>query len=504
MLFDLYGCYKLYSCSTDEVIFTNTDLSSWVGQSITLVEAPGCWYVSNLTEGLCNNPVTVTKGEPLCTCTSSCYSIGGEGFITYVDTEYNLHTVSAPARVCSVIYPQVTGDNYIIIESGDCVEDGDTFSCPDICYTLTNCDTGETLTSNSDSFLNPYILGLTIKIVGHTGCWTVTSAEDCTCAIALTLQLSYIDCETCKGVTAYKLTNCSNPNDIIYSEQTELEQYAGKTVKIDCGIEQEFCWNVTKINYLPPSPYTTVTIIDSFDNCTDCNTQYYLLTDCEDIADPIITKTDLSAYLNSVVKLPYCPTCWQVSETDQHVNAVFVNIASSFTNCVTCGVIETCTCTKLTNYATGTRTYTYIDCEGVTQNFSLEPNETKKKFCVGRWITRYPTTDNLEEFGDCIDHENTKICPPDPTGRMVKPGYKAPSCDSEQYEKITCKSSEILYKQVLEKRYGISNCCPEEDDKWLIKKELIDLAALKDPDYECTPINSCCSPAPCECSSCNS
>jgi hypothetical protein len=72
--------------------------------------------------------------------------------------------------------------------------------------------------------------------------------------------------------------------------------------------------------------------------------------------------------------------------------------------------------------------------------------------------------------------------PPIYPRRSVQPGYKSPICSTEKYEKITCKSAEILYKSVLELRYGISNCCPEEDDKWLIKKELIDLEALRDPD----------------------
>ena len=27
----------------------------------------------------------------------------------------------------------------------------------------------------------------------------------------------------------------------------------------------------------------------------------------------------------------------------------------------------------------------------------------------------------------------------------------------------------------MRRRYGISNCCPEEEEKWLVKKELIDL-----------------------------
>jgi hypothetical protein len=55
---------------------------------------------------------------------------------------------------------------------------------------------------------------------------------------------------------------------------------------------------------------------------------------------------------------------------------------------------------------------------------------------------------------------------------------------------ITCNFADVMYKIVLEKRYGITNCCPEEIDKWILKKELIDLQALKDPDYSCLNCNS--------------
>ena len=70
------------------------------------------------------------------------------------------------------------------------------------------------------------------------------------------------------------------------------------------------------------------------------------------------------------------------------------------------------------------------------------------------------------------------------------------------YEKISCKSSQALYRNVLNLRYGISNCCPEEDEYWLIKKELIDLAALYDPAYPCAPNNPCGCEQPNDCS-CN-
>jgi hypothetical protein len=44
-----------------------------------------------------------------------------------------------------------------------------------------------------------------------------------------------------------------------------------------------------------------------------------------------------------------------------------------------------------------------------------------------------------------------------------------------------------MYKQVLQLRYGISNCCPEEDERYIIQKELIDLQAMIPPDETPSP-----------------
>lgn len=106
-----------------------------------------------------------------------------------------------------------------------------------------------------------------------------------------------------------------------------------------------------------------------------------------------------------------------------------------------------------------------------------------------------------------ICSEQAYACPPPVyPKRPVIPGYNVPSCDPEKYEKFACKSSEILYKIVLEKRYGITNCCPDTDlgQRWIVKKELADLQGAVDPNYICTPAASCCNNTPtCGCG-CNS
>jgi len=98
----------------------------------------------------------------------------------------------------------------------------------------------------------------------------------------------------------------------------------------------------------------------------------------------------------------------------------------------------------------------------------------------------------IQFFGEC--QHGVCLPPTFKNNRTVKPGYNTPNCNPDEYDKITCRFSQVMYKVVLEKRYGITNCCPDEDEKWLLKKELIDIQALKDPNYKCP---SC----PCACNS---
>jgi len=111
---------------------------------------------------------------------------------------------------------------------------------------------------------------------------------------------------------------------------------------------------------------------------------------------------------------------------------------------------------------------------------------------MAHWLTSYPT-DYVEYFGDCTLDGDVHTCPPPIyPRRSLKPGYNTPYCSTWKYEEISCKAAEALYKQVLELRYGISNCCPEEDQQYIIQKQLIDLKALVNPDYTCaTPSCGC-------------
>jgi hypothetical protein len=76
-------------------------------------------------------------------------------------------------------------------------------------------------------------------------------------------------------------------------------------------------------------------------------------------------------------------------------------------------------------------------------------------------------TDYVEYFGEC----KQGVCPQPvfKNNRTVRPGYNTPICTPEKYDMITCKFADVLYKIALEKRYGITNCCPDEVEIWLEK-----------------------------------
>jgi hypothetical protein len=164
-----------------------------------------------------------------------------------------------------------------------------------------------------------------------------------------------------------------------------------------------------------------------------------------------------------------------------------------------------CICTTVRNDSTTSKEYEYYDCELGIETFTLVSGETSDRFCMRVWGEYYPETDFIVTFGNCSETTpNIWNCPPIVyPRRSVQPGYNTPACTIAKYEKISCRSADVYYKQVLYLRYGISECCPEDNDKWLIKKELIDLDALRDPDYECTVVNPCCPNTPsCVNSSC--
>ena len=513
-------CYTLYDCDGNH-FNTEIDLSTYLNEFITIIQggvSSGPWYVLENNSGNCNGAVTGFTVDPILPtpCDCDCYSvIATAKDCIYVDCNGDLQNTGlltgGLVEFCSSVYPfiqgNVIGSPILITNSGLCVND----TCPILCYKLEDCDGILPDIYTTKTSLGIYaIIGAVVIIDGYPNtCWEVTETVVCDCAIDVTVFQYFLNCPTCKGTTKYKLTNCDDPGTIIYTS-TNLSAYVNQVIiRLDCP----GCWLVEEVDLIPSD---VVIVVDaSYIDCVECARTYYLLEDCSGYLPNAITYTDLSAYVGSVIKLEYCPeTCWEVSITLNSTNAgEVVFIDQEYLNCDTCLDTLPCICTTVRNDDTSavSNEYRYLDCDHVLQNFTLLFGETSPKFCIVAWQYNHPTTDYVETFGNCsqVTVQDPWICPaPIYPRRFIRPGYYVPTCSIEKFEKITCKAAEAMYKKVLEQRYGISNCCPEDDSKWLIKKELIDLAGLVDPNYICESIQSCCNEAPnCGCTplkTCNS
>lgn len=512
-------CYTLYNC--DGISFnTEIDLSTYLNTFITIIQLgvpSGPWYVIENNSGTCNAAVTGFTVSPIVPlpCDCICYTvIANAKNCIYVDCDGNLQNtgplVGTLVEFCSIVYPFIQGHVFgtpiNITGPGIC----GSAAC-NLCYQLQDCEgILPDIYTNKVSLGIYAILGQIVIIDGYPGvCWEVIDTAVCDCAVDVTVINSFDDCPTCLGTPKYKLTNCDDPLTIIYTS-TNLSAYVGQVIiRLDC----EGCWLVEEINLIPSD--VPITVDTSYVDCVECARTYYLLEDCSGLLPDAITYTDLSAYVGSVIKLEYCPeTCWEVSITLDLTDAgEVIFIDQGYSTCETCWDTLPCICTTVRNDYTeeSSLDYRYVDCDFNFQYFTLLSGETSPKFCMIAWQYNHPTTDYIETFGDCTQAtvQDPWTCPaPIYPRRFIRPGYYVPACSIDKFEKITCKAAEAMYKKVLEQRYGISNCCPDDDNKWLIKKELIDLAGLVDPNYTCTPVQSCCNEAPnCGCTplkTCNS
>jgi hypothetical protein len=485
-------CYTLFPCgNTSPPITTSTDLSAYV-DGFALIEVNAdlgflCYYVT-VAYSCTNAVIVVVDGDTPCSCDCTCYEIIGDAKLTYIDCDGNQIDTNTNGywKDCSLVYPVTSpaaGPNLIIVNNGDCI-DG---QCEEKCFELTDCDGILDPIYSTAQSLAPYTtLGQTVIIQGYTNCWTLTDVVLCDCAIDVVVLQAYSSCLTCNPDPNYILTNCDDLGTIIYTS-SDLSAYVGQVVNV--GPDCPGCWIVDEVNGAIPSD-VPVTVTNAFDDCEACKTIYYRLVDCTGTEADIITSTDLSTFVGSIITLEWCPTtCWTVSISITSVGAgILGDISNEFNSCLECLNSFPCICKRIKNHDTITHIYDYVDCDGIVRTITLISGERSERICMRILLTSF-STDYVETFGNCING----ICPPIVYPKQsLKPGYNTPACEIWKYEQISCMAAEALYKQVLELRYGITNCCPEDDQKYLIQKELIDLQALVNPDYVCaTPSCGC-------------
>lgn len=465
-------CFILSNCETGEVLYTQSNLYPYFlsNQIVTLNGYEGCWEVLN---GECSCIIFTIDGMEYTANATSSYNGRLVYTLEYLGTTYYVwYSNTGGAWGMS----EAVGDSLTLIASAKSV-----LECPG--------DVGF-----------PWLPEVGSPITTIISRLCPDQCEDCLTNV--TVLETFDDCPTCVGPTSYKLTNCDNKFDIIYTTN-DLSAYVDKVVELEnCG-----CYLVKQLSIVPPTDQD-VTVLFDFTTCEECTSTYYKLTEC-DTGELIYTTVDLSAYLTSVIKIESCADkCWRVEETRKPELLSTVVVSVTYADCEECTVDLPCVCSKITNVSDTPAFIQYIDCDNVTVGIFLQPGETSNKTCLKKWLIAdvpagTPPTWYPEYFGECQEG----VCPPEnlvtSQNRKIKPGYNTPICSADKYDKITCEFADIYYKKALEGRYGISNCCPEKLQDWTLKKTLIEMQALKDPHYKCQSQTKCSCGNTSTCTSCN-
>jgi len=154
----------------------------------------------------------------------------------------------------------------------------------------------------------------------------------------------------------YLLTDCTGIQEpVVVSD--DLSSYVGQVVTWCSRVPLRYplpdpepctpvdgCWTVTEAESCEGAlPEGSVEITFSYgeDACEECLPTCYLLEDCKEEKDPIITNTDLSQYVGEVIRLNSCPDdCWTVSVAPDCVGATSVGtVLLSFATCEECDPI---------------------------------------------------------------------------------------------------------------------------------------------------------------------
>jgi hypothetical protein len=484
--------YKFTNCNNQSIIrYSTEDYSEYVGKTVKL-ECGECWFVSEINY---NPPSTQTINitftfDSCVACAKTYYKLTNctdDTEIIYTDSALNL------------IAPQISTFDTSPTVNNDCSNEFArvTYTYEGIEYVKDLSNVGNIDNENIYVYTNNLDNNIFfLRYVSDTNLWTIFFENNETAIVATSPD--FINWTGENGYTniSVNLITLSNPcitvvlDGIEYTLQSTGEE-DGKSVYFyisDVGFDT---FEVISLAFNPDTWYLNIGIEA---------TQYQLNSDI-DIpistswsfveGTPFNTVSTIACNCEGfIVSIKECPGCWIVTETSEPINPTTVTQLKSYDDCVACQSVVPCVCSTLRNDTGEATSFAYLDCTGISLDTGIiKPGETSEKYCLSEWLGKAPLQNYIEYFGNCING----VCPPVVyPKRKVKPGYSVPTCDIEKYEKITCRSSEILYKQVIRLRYGISNCCPEDDEKWLIKKELIDLDALRDPDYICKPVTSCC------------
>jgi len=473
------ACYLLEDCTDNtNVIYSNSPslaLPANLGQVVTIVGHTECWKILIPQECAC--PISVT-----------------------------VLTTSACCLTC----------------------------LPNINYKVTSCNDSTIFTYTSDD-LSLYVDRVIRKEDCPEECWIVTEINGNIPSDAPVVVLEdYLDCELCNRIY-YRLNKCVNisydgvyydPSIITY---TDLSEHVNKIITLDwCP---EICWTVLETTEDDGAGIIS-NVLNSYAECIDCLTSApCVCSTIKNYNDILQTYQYLDCEGNlQVIDLPpgqksdkLCLIRWYLPKDCEGFigKQVTANGDITYINYYNYDFLS-----PFSNYLNGKPAFYdillthYIYYDGkkwILSSYDIYEDKyipiatlecgADCNCPIGSWInisslsnqtsnTTIEFKHTIEYFGNCTNG----VCPPIKNKqKSITPGYNTPGCEAWKYEEISCRSAEAMYKQVLELRYGISNCCPDEDEQYIVQKELIDLTALYDPAYPCAT-NLCGCNNNCNCS----
>ncbi len=347
------------------------------------------------------------------------------------------------------------------------------------CYLLTNCnDPSDTIVTSTNLAAN---VGQVTVVIGYSACYIISVAPDCVGAIPVTVVTMAPDCTGCSQ-TCYLLEDCAgNVPDVVTS--VNLSIYVGQIITV---VEYPgICWTVSQTSDCSGSIVLALTVGNNFPDCISCSTTCYYVSDCSGQFPTIHTYTDLSAFVGQTITLNNYPgICWMVIQAPNCTGSVVLGstVTNTFVDCPAC--LKVC--------------YRLVDCTGTKPDIITDTDLSafvnqviKIVGCdsVCYIVTNSTTCQDSEviemstSFGTCelcLEAPRKSLAPL--KARMIQPNYGEGECSVEFVERVNCKFSNQVYAKLLTKKYGVNPCIDDELDKWLIKKQLLNLNLIYDPN----------------------
>lgn len=342
------------------------------------------------------------------------------------------------------------------------------------------------------TYMIPFDTSWGVSVCG--GSFDFTPYPNITFTIGTSGGCSFVD-SVWECPTYYQLVDCTDDTNVFCVTNNLATEFAAGSILTLAGFPDK-CWSVEEVaECLSP---VTVLVTNTDIDCPTCLEKlnvYYELINCTNTDVLVYTNTDLSAYVGTYVSLAEYPDdCWYIEiSTLAPPSVTPVTFINSFSTCETCSqpyyLLEDCNIEDpQVSIITGTDLSAYVGqiitidgCDGICWQVSTTDLTVGAQPIV--FVANYATCE---------------LCnPPVPVEpvvfpyKSIRPGYNTPGCSQEKYELYLCNYAEGIYRNMLVQAYGIETCCAEDDMKWAIKKELIMLKALEDPDYTCQLLTSC-------------